>query len=240
MINLKNVSFTYKKENILQDISLNIESHVSILGENGSGKSTFAKLLCGLQSYEGKISIEAENIEQLSLLDLAKTIAYVPAQLEIYDDSMSVENFVLLGRFAYKDRFFAYSKEDKEKTKEVLELLHLEYLSHLSMNSLSSGQMQLVLIAQALTQESKIIIFDEPTANLDPKNSKIIGKYIKQLKKKCQVILITHDLHLAKFIDSPVLFVKNKKISFQKDFFNPATLRVLYGVAFDDLVVAYA
>lgn len=240
MISLEKVSTAYKEENILQDISLDIVSHVSILGENGAGKSTLAKLLCDLQSYKGKIIIDGKDIKQLSLLNLAKTIAYVPAHLEIYDTTINVEEFVLLGRFAYKERFFAYSKEDRKKTYEVLELLNLKQLSQFSMATLSSGQTQLVLIAQALAQESKIIIFDEPTANLDPKNSKIIGSHIKQLKQKHQVILITHDLHLAHYIDSPILFVQNKQVTLEKDFFQPARLQALYGVAFDDLAVAYA
>jgi len=240
MISLEKVSTAYKKENILQDISLEITTHVSILGENGAGKSTLAKLLCGLQPYKGKISINGEDIAQLSLLDLAKSIAYVPAQLEIYDVTISVEAFVLLGRFAYKERFFAYSQDDRKKVQEVLALLNLTQLSQHAMGSLSSGQTQLVLIAQALAQESKIIIFDEPTANLDPKNSKIIGNHIKELKQKHQVVLITHDLHLAHFIDSPILFVQEKQVHFETDFFQAERLQALYGVAFDDLAVAYA
>ena len=240
MISLEKVSTAYKKENILQDISLEITTHVSILGENGAGKSTLAKLLCGLQPYKGKIRIDGQDMAQLSLLDLAKSIAYVPAQLEIYDVTISVEAFVLLGRFAYKERFFAYSQDDRKKVQEVLALLNLTQLSQHAMGSLSSGQTQLVLIAQALAQESKIIIFDEPTANLDPKNSKIIGNHIKELKQKHQVVLITHDLHLAHFIDSPILFVQEKQVHFETDFFQAERLQALYGVAFDDLAVAYA
>ncbi len=240
MISLEKVSTAYKKENILQDISLEITTHVSILGENGAGKSTLVKLLCGLQPYKGKIRIDGQDIAQLSLLDLAKSIAYVPAQLEIYDVTISVEAFVLLGRFAYKERFFAYSQDDRKKVQEVLALLNLTQLSQHTMGSLSSGQTQLVLIAQALAQESKIIIFDEPTANLDPKNSKIIGNHIKELKQKHQVVLITHDLHLAHFIDSPILFVQEKQVRFETDFFQAERLQALYGVAFDNLAVAYA
>ncbi len=240
MISLEKVSCAYKEKSILENISLQIESHISILGENGAGKSTFAKLLCHLQAYKGEIHIDGKNLEQFSLLDLAKTIAYVPAKLEIYDTSISVEEFVLLGRFAYKERFFAYSKEDRKKVQEVLERLHLEHLSGVSMGTLSSGQTQLVLIAQALAQESKIIIFDEPTANLDPKNSKIIGMYIKQLQEKYQIILITHDLHLARFINAPVLFVQDKGIRLEEDFFKSTKLSELYGVDFEDLAVVYA
>ena len=240
MISVEKVSCAYKEKSILENISLQIENHVSILGENGAGKSTFAKLLCRLQAYKGEIHIDGKNLEQFSLRDLAKTIAYVPAKLEIYDTTISVEEFVLLGRFAYKERFFAYSQEDRKKVQEGLALLHLEHLSGVSMGTLSSGQTQLVLIAQALAQESKIIIFDEPTANLDPKNSKIIGMYMKQLQEKHQIIVITHDLHLARFINAPVLFVQEKGIRLEEDFFKSTKLSELYGVDFEDLAVVYA
>ena len=89
-------------------------------------------------------------------------------------------------------------------------------------------------------QESDIVIFDEPTANLDPKNSKAIARHIKKLKKDHTVILITHDLHLAHYINSPVGFIKEHTLHyFEDDFFNDKKLEELYGVAFHALAVQY-
>ena len=173
-------------------------------------------------------------------LQKAKKISYIPTKLESYDAYIKVEEFVLLGRFPYKKSFFDYSDEDKKITKEALEFLNISHLSEHTLHSLSSGEQQLTLIAVALTQQSKIIIFDEPTANLDPHNSKIIAQHIKSLKQKHQVILITHDLNFASYMQTPVLFIKKAETKlYEKDFFNNSNLENLYGVKFESLAVKY-
>ena len=84
------------------------------------------------------------------------------------------------------------------------------------------------------------MIFDEPTANLDPHNTKIIAQQIKKLQKHHQVILITHDLHLACYFEADVAFIKEQKLTlYTKDFFNDTTLSELYNVTFKSLVAQY-
>jgi iron complex transport system ATP-binding protein len=241
VIELQNLGCEFDKKVILQNISLTIKAHLSILGANGSGKSTLAKAISSLTTFSGEIYIDSKNIESLSLKHKAKLISYIPAKLEIYDSFITVEEFVLLGRFPYKTNFMDYSKEDKNIASKTLEFLKISHLRSNVVSSLSSGEQQLCLIAQALAQQSKIIIFDEPTANLDPHNSKIIAEHIKGLKEYHQIILITHDLHLASFIDSPVLFIKEKSAHYyEKSFFEDAVLEQLYGVSFNSLAVQYA
>jgi len=240
MIELKNLKCAFDKRTILENISLKIEGHLSILGANGSGKRTLAKAICSLIEFSGEVSINEISIKKLSLNEKAKTLSYIPAKLEIYDSFITVEEFVLLGRFPYKKSFFEYSDKDKNIAKQTLEFLKISHLKDNSVSSLSSGEQQLALIAQALTQQSKIIIFDEPTANLDPHNSKIIAEHIKGLKEYHQVILITHDLHLASYVNSPVVFIKDKTTHYyEDDFFNDATLEELYKVSFNSLAVKY-
>ena len=240
MIELKNLTCRYDDKPILQDVNIKITDHLSILGANGSGKSTLAKAICNLIDYEGEIEIKSTNIKELSLLDKAKNISYIPAKLEVYDIYITVEEFVLLGRFPYKKSFFEYSFQDKKIVERTLEFLKIAHLRDHTISSLSSGEQQLTLIAQALTQQSKIIIFDEPTANLDPHNSKIIAEHIKGLKDYHQIILITHDLNLASYIKSPVVFIKEAKAKlYEDDFFNNSTLEELYGVKFESLAVKY-
>jgi ABC-type cobalamin/Fe3+-siderophores transport system ATPase subunit len=241
MIALKNLTCRYENSLVFENISLNITKHLTILGANGSGKSTLAKALCSLVPFEGDIVLQGKNTKAISLNEKAKLISYIPAKLEVYDTDIIVSEFVLLGRFAYKKSFFDYSHNDKEIAQEMLEFLNIAHLSEHIVSELSSGEQQLVLIAQALTQQSAIIIFDEPTANLDPYNSKIIAQHIKKLQDKHAVMLITHDLHLAAYINTPVLFIKNKSAAYyEKDFFNDATLEQLYNVAFTSLAVKYA
>jgi len=242
LIELCSLYCGYKSKNILQDINLKINTHLTILGINGSGKSTLAKTMCGLVEYMGDIFIDKQNLKNIHLSQKAKIISYIPAKLEVYDEHITVDEFVLLGRFAYKDKFFSYSQKDKNIRDESIKLLNIEHLKNHTLNSLSSGEQQLVQIAGALTQQSKIIIFDEPTANLDPHNSKIIAKHIKRLKKYHNIILITHDLHLAKYINSEIGFIKDKKLLYFKscfEFFDEKNLKELYGVEFDSLAVKY-
>lgn len=241
MIEIKNLSCSYDKQLILKDISFTIDTHLSILGPNGAGKSTLAKALCNLIGYEGTILLDEKNLQKYQAKELAKKIAYIPTKLEFYDEFLTLEEFVLLGRFAHKERFLDYNQKDKNIAAANIALLGLKALSSHLLCELSSGESALALIAQALTQESQIIIFDEPTANLDPKNSKIIAKHIKNLKQTHQTVLITHDLHLAHFIASPVLFLKEQRADyFENDFFNDATLSRLYETQIRSLAVQYA
>ncbi|MDY0122720.1 ABC transporter ATP-binding protein [Sulfurimonas sp.] len=240
MIELRSLSCSYGSDMILQDININIESHLSILGANGSGKSTLVRAICALIPYGGEVRIDGVDAKELSLLEMAKSVSYIPAKLEIYDSFITLEDFVLLGRFAYKKSFFEYSHKDRAIADQKIRLLGLEHLREHTLASLSSGEQQLALIAAALTQESKIIIFDEPTANLDPHNSKVIAQYIKKLKETHQVILITHDLHLACYIDSPIAFIKDKKAHlYAREFFDDEVLKELWGVEFYSLAVKY-
>jgi iron complex transport system ATP-binding protein len=240
LIELNSLTCKYFNKTILKNINLTIDSHLSILGANGSGKSTLAKAICGLIPYDGSIEINSKNIKELELKQRAKLIFYVPAKLESYDKYITVYEFVLLSRFSYKQTLFEYSHEDKEITNRALEDLNISHLKDHRLNSLSSGESALVLIAGSISAKSQIIIFDEPTANLDPKNSKIIANHIKRLKESHQIILITHDLHLASFINSPIGFVKNQSLKyFEDNFFDDENLQKLYNVKFKESVVVY-
>ncbi len=240
MISLKNISCKFEDKSILEDISLDIKNHLSVLGANGAGKSTLAKIICNLVEYGGEVFVNGQNIQDVSVKKRAELISYIPAKLESYDVFITLEEFVLMGRYIHKKALFSYSSSDKKIAYNCLETLNIAHLKEHTLDSLSSGETQLALIAQALTQESEIIIFDEPTANLDPKNSKIIAQHIKKLKENHQVILITHDIPLASFIDSSVAFIKDKKLHyFEGEFFTQEKLHEMYDVSFDALGVKY-
>ena len=240
MIDIKSLECAFDTKAILEDINLHIDKHLTILGANGSGKSTLAKAICSLVEYKGDVLIDDKNVKDLSLIQKAKYISYIPAKLEVYDQFISLEEFVLLGRFPHKQSFLDYSEKDKKITEQTLEFLNISHLNKHSVSALSSGEQQIALIAQALVQQSKIIIFDEPTANLDPHNSKIIAEHIKGLKDFHQIILITHDLHLASYVDTPVVFIKDRNAEYFEDgFFDDAKLQELYGVEFNSLAVKY-
>ena len=237
----------YTDTAILETISFAIEEtgHLSILGPNGSGKSTLAKALCGLLSYEGSIKVDAQELRNIPSKERAKLISYIPAKMESFEQFTTVEEFVLLGRYPYKVSFKDYGAEDKKIVQETLKELGIETLGSSRLHALSSGQQQLVLIAQALAQQSRILIFDEPTSNLDPKNTALFVQELKKVRQNHMTILISHDIQLAAHLDDPVLFIHEKKAEFHaKGFFEDETLSRAYGITFQKengiIGIAYA
>ena len=244
MISVQNLRSGYGKTFTLKNLSFEIEAHLTILGANGSGKSTLAKALCGLLDYQGSVLINGRELNALPAIEIAKLIAYIPAQLDCYERYTSVEDFTLLGRFPYKPPFQDYSEDDRALAASVLNELQLSHLAKRNIHELSSGQQQLLLIAQAVAQQSTVLIFDEPTANLDPAHSAAFALTLKRLQKKHVTLLITHDLQLASYIDGPVLFLNDDATLFHSSgttFFELENLQHCYGVEFihDGLTVNY-
>jgi len=235
MISVKNLNVSYEKKQILSNLSFEVNNHLTVLGANGSGKSTLAKALCGLLPFNGEVLLNEKDIKTLDLLERAQNISYIPATLENFDPYIGVRDFILMGRYVYKKPYLNYSVEDYEAVDEVLARLSLEALSNERISALSSGQKQLCMIASALVQKSKIIIFDEPTANLDPAHSVEISKIIRDLQGEHQSILITHDLNFAQSIEGEILFLKEDKGEYYKDsntFFELENLHRCYETMF--------
>lgn len=244
MIELEKLGCGYNGTPVLRNITLEAKGHLSILGANGSGKSTLAKALCGLLEYEGRILLDGRDAADLSPRELARHIAYIPPKLESFDAYMDVETFVLLGRFVHKSPYKDYGRDDRERRDAVLERLQLNALRRHRVGALSSGQQQLVLIAQALAQQSRLIVFDEPTANLDPRHTLELSATLAALQEAHQTVLITHDLNLARAQGGSILFLAEGRgrLYAQGDaFFAPENLRACYGTAFTEhaLGVAY-
>jgi len=230
---VSSLSLAYGEKNILEGINFELQNHLTILGSNGSGKSTLAKALCGLLPYEGSINISHQELSNIASKERAKLISYIPSKMQSFEQFTTLEDFVLLGRYPYKESFKDYSQEDKELVKKILQELSIHELKAHKLHELSSGQQQLTLIAQALAQESQILIFDEPTSNLDPRNTALFVKELKRLRQNHQTILITHDIQLASFLDDPVLFIQDTKAKlFEKGFFETDTLTRAYGINF--------
>lgn len=230
---LSKLSLAYGSTIVLDGIDLQTKGNFSILGANGSGKSTLAKALCGLIPYEGSILIDEQELRGMEPKERAKKIAYIPSKMQSFEQFTSVEEFVLLGRYPYKSSFKDYCDDDKKRVKEILEELNISSLAESNLDALSSGQQQLVLISQALAQESDYIIFDEPTANLDPRNTQLFLQEFKKLRQNHTTVLITHDIQLASHLSDPVLFIKEKAAKFyESGFFEKEFLSLSYDVKF--------
>jgi len=232
MISVSNLSCGYDKT-VLKAVSFSCGENLAVLGPNGVGKSTLAKALCGLLPYEGEILINSRPLQTYSSGERAKTITYIPPKLSSFDAYITVEEFLLMGRYPHKPALSGYTEEDRQRVGALLRETGLEP-GH-AVTALSSGQQQLLLIAQALIQESSIILFDEPTANLDPKHAHDFYQALKKLPKQTQKVVITHDLHFAKALGYPLLFLHEEGLHLYRDpkaFFTPENLESCYGVVF--------
>jgi len=125
MISFENVSLAYGDKRVLKNINflLKESENLVILGENGAGKSTIAKAMTGLLHPEGKITLFGEDISRMAHKKRAFLINYIPPKLDIFDDSVTLDEYVLLGRYPYKERFEAYSSSEMKEADTLLDEL---------------------------------------------------------------------------------------------------------------------
>ena len=174
-----------------------------LLGPNGAGKSTLMNLIVGnLKPTEGEVLYEGQSIEGLGK-EYRSLLGYMPQQQQLY------ENFTVK-RFLY---YFAALKgldADTAKTRisDLLELVNLLPNANQRLKSLSGGMKQRVLLAQALLNDPKILILDEPTAGLDPKERMNIRNYIYSIAEGKTIILATHVISDIEQIAKEVIFLR--------------------------------
>ena len=215
MLEIKDITFRYSRRAplILDNINLTLEKgEIGILlGKNGSGKTTLFKNILGIEKPEsGSISYDGKDLLRLSRRERAGYIAYVPQDIQYGD--LTVYDTVLMGRMAYFG--LRAGKEDEKITEEVLNDMGLTELASRNANELSGGERQKIAIARALVQEPKLLIFDEPTGNLDIANEQLILKEAKKVAKEKGIGILTslHDLNQALDLGTKFFFIKEGKI----------------------------
>jgi len=208
LVEIKKLSKQFENNNltakVLKDINLNLESGkvIALIGPSGSGKSTFLHLLALLDKpTKGKIFILGNSTSNLSENKKNKIIRdYVSIIFQnnnLLSDFTALENVALPLIIRNKSYDFAIKKA--EKFLKQVKLTHR--LNHFP-SELSGGEQQRVAIARSLVAETKIILADEPTGNLDHKNSEEVFSYFLKLKEKNKIVLIaTHNRELAKKAD---------------------------------------
>ena len=192
MIKVTNLSHYYNKDLALKDINLEIKKaqFVSIIGESGSGKSTLLSVLSTLlKPSSGEVVYEDTNYKNIKNIDnfRRENIGFI-FQFHYLINYLSVKENINL----------ANEKASKEEIFELLRLLGIENLIDKYPNEISGGQRQRVAIARAMINNPKIIFADEPTGNLDSKNSLNVFELFSTLAKKGTTIIVaTHDKNLA-------------------------------------------
>lgn len=234
MLKLEKVCFSYDKREILKDINFRVYENeiISILGANGSGKSTLLKIIMGFLNYSGNIFLNNHDIKKLSIKQRAKNIAYVPQNSNIIFDFSSFE-VVLMGRYHHNLFYANYTHEDKKIANKALEMLNITKLKNRAFKTLSGGEKQLVLIARAITQQSKIIILDEPVTGLDLKNQVKLLENIQNLSKNCTILQTTHSPSDALKVSDFIIWLEDKKIAFKgraNEVINEENIKKIYDI----------
>lgn len=236
MLEVKNLRCGYRNKTILQNVSFTAETGdtVCMLGANGSGKSTLIKTMVGLiDPKEGEILIDGEDIKNWSWSKRAKAISYIPQTFSSMFQYKGID-IVLMGRTSYLNLSSSPSKEDEEMAEEAMRRLKILHLKDKIYSQLSGGERQLVKIAQALVQQSKIIIMDEPTNNLDFGNQVTMLNHLKDCTNLgITIIMATHFPEQAFLYGTKALLVKDKtvtEVDKPKENLTEEDFQALYGI----------
>lgn len=233
MLEIKNLSFGYKNHLVLNNLSLTLlDNKIGvILGKNGAGKSTLFKNILGiLKTNEGSIIIDNINLNTLSRKERAKKISYVPQDISFGE--LNVFDSVLVGRLSNFNFFSRY--EDEQITKKIIKEMALEKIMNKNVNELSGGEKQKVAIARALVQEANVLIFDEPTGNLDVSNEQLILKEARKIvkEKNVSILISIHDLNQALQYGDYFYFLKDGYIKYHggKEIFTKEIIKDIFDI----------
>ena len=210
-IEVKNLSYAYPNgTKALEEVSLEVEEGetVAIVGPNGAGKTTLLLNLTGiLKPKKGKIELFGGDITQMSNSDISKNVGIV---FQDPDDQLFMPT--VFDDVAFGPTNLGYSKEEvKERVKRALTSLSLVGYEEKCPHCLSYGEKKKVSLATVLSMQPKVLLLDEPTANLDPRSRAELIKLIKKLKGEVTIVIATHDVNAIPEIADRV-YVLNKKI----------------------------
>jgi iron complex transport system ATP-binding protein len=214
------IGYSSKKENTVISSNINIELFkgelVSLIGANGIGKSTLLRTLTQVQSkLTGGISINNKPLENYSNIELAKVLSLVLTE-PLISKNLTVFELVALGRQPYTNWIGNFNKQDNQIINQALAQINIESLKNKKCFELSDGQLQKVMIARALAQDTDLIILDEPTTHLDMYHKAYILNLLQKLAKQTNktILFSSHEIDLAiQLCDKIIVMTEHNVIS---------------------------
>ena len=234
IIEIKNLSFGYDKtRKVLDNLSASFSEGriIALIGKNGSGKTTLLDCLLGVNDYNGEILINGHKTNELFDKEYARLVSFIPQSVQINID-YSIRDFISFGRNPHLKLGLSLTDNDFRKVVVKAEKCGIEELLDKDINKVSGGERQLAFIARALTQETPIIIMDEPTASLDFGNQQKLFKIMDSLVKDGKTIIFTtHNPNHLVNLDCDI-FAVSKGVMKQIDQLNHEVLKEIYGNEF--------
>ncbi len=217
MLSVGDISVSYGEREILSGVTFELRDGeiIVLLGANGAGKTTLIRALNGtLPVSSGEIDLDGKPLAAMSRREIAANIAVVAQENETRFP-VTVLEFVLSGRFVHGNAFGWESETDVEFAQKSLADCDLAAHETRLMNHLSGGERQRVVLARALATGAKILLLDEPTANLDLAHQAMMFRLVS---KRCRqsnysAIVITHDLNLASEFADAIIMLRDGRIA---------------------------
>lgn len=205
ILSASNLSIGYKTKNAITTLSENLDLNlekgklVALIGANGIGKSTLLRTLSGIQKpLSGIVRLQNKNIQDFEPLEMAQEMSLVLTE-KLPPSNLSVFELIALGRQPYTNWIGKLTDSDRDKIQSAMENAQVSHLADKKFYEISDGQLQKVLIARALAQDTPLIILDEPTTHLDLLHKVALFKLLKKLTHeagKC-ILFSTHDIDMA-------------------------------------------
>jgi iron complex transport system ATP-binding protein len=216
MLTAQNISFAYDGRPVLKEVSLAVEAgeFVGLIGANGSGKTTLLRILLGMAPASGEVLLCGDSLKKLDRREMARRATMVPQDTHV-DFAFTSRDIVAMGRNPYLGRFQPEGGADKEAIARAMRETGITELAERPVTELSGGERQRVHLARALAQETRVILLDEPTANLDLAHQFEALELIRGFARAGGAALAAiHDLTLAsRFCDRLLLLSGGEIVS---------------------------
>ena len=215
-----NISIGYsskKEKNIVaSNINLSLEKGklIALIGANGIGKSTLLRTLTAIQKpIAGTVLLNENKLFELNPLSLAQSLSVVLTE-KLPPSNLTVWELIALGRQPYTNWIGKLADTDIAKINEAIELTQIGHLASKKHYEISDGQLQIVLIARALAQDTPLIILDEPTTHLDLLNKVVLFKLLKKLTQETQkcILFSTHDIDMAIQLSDEIIIMSPENV----------------------------